>query len=541
MATARTTIGVLTAVAAFTLLDGTERTQAAFSGANGKIGFIDVGPSGLRELFTVDPDGTNLAVIPNTTYANQFSWSPDGTKIAMARFAEGGGNHDEIFVMKVDGTEPTRLTFFDGTDQEPHWSPDGSRIVWQRQCDIWVMNVDGTDQRNLTQTGGHCAPLEAQEFHPRWSPDGTRISFESYRTGNLDIFTMTPDGEDVVSLTHRSRNDTEANWSPNGREIAFFGEGSRAGFIYVMNADGSNKRMLATPGVAPTWSPDGSRIAFVNGGLFTMNPDGSDVKFITAMDTRDIDWQPVPPLAPFPGLAVTDLSAPPAFIAAGSSFSVDDTVLNKGNAAAGSFTIGYYLSTDSIKSAADITLKGTRTVLGLLPGSGVNGTTSVRIPPSTLDGPYFLLACADIFDDVFEINEADNCLAASQMVVIGKPDLEQVAVNDPPPVVNRGWKMSINDTVQNISVLVAAPPSTTRFYLSFDSSRDGTDVVLTGKRGIESLPPGVSSSGTTNVTVPISAPSGTYFLLSCADAPQKVKETDENNNCRASATKVLIQ
>ena len=113
-----------------------------------------------------------------------------------------------------------------------------------------------------------------------------RIAFETNRDGNLEIYSMNPDGSDQVNLTNDPAEDTDPVWSPDGTRIAFVkaSEGHRN--IWVMNADGSGQTNLtpgpvttgqANDGTNPTWSPDGTRIAYASsqGDIWVMNADGA--------------------------------------------------------------------------------------------------------------------------------------------------------------------------------------------------------------------------------------------------------------------------
>jgi Tol biopolymer transport system component len=169
-------------------------------------------------------------------------------------------------------------------------------------------------------TGRHVVfPEDSPVHYSRiaFSPDGTRIAFDNFLEGDYGIETADPDGSDIVRLTD-GVNDSWASWSPDGTKILFSstrydpsigqctpGDPHEFGCptdIYVMGADGSNVTRLTDdplPDFMPVWSPDGSRIAFVREadpvpaaftGIYTMNPDGSDVRRVSSSDGGSDFW-----------------------------------------------------------------------------------------------------------------------------------------------------------------------------------------------------------------------------------------------------------
>ncbi len=169
-----------------------------------------------------------------------------GGKIA---FLRTGGDSDtgDIYLMNADGTGERNLTHHPGVNGAPSWSPDGRRITFDSfrcpgnaaSCDstIFVMDADGSGQHRLTRRQG--------DRSPAWSPSGDRIAFARQVPGDLnyEIFVMKVDGTGVRRLTRNHVEDDLPAWSPDGRKIAFthwptgnFGDGGRA--IYVMNAGG---------------------------------------------------------------------------------------------------------------------------------------------------------------------------------------------------------------------------------------------------------------------------------------------------------------
>jgi len=157
---------------------------------------------GRTEIHLVAPDGAEDRVVHEEdaegTYAIfSAKFSPNGREILFDRGTDSGF---DIFVMPVDGTHVRRLTTT-GTDYDPHWSPDGSRIAFTRQgegaqSDIFVMNADGTDVQQLTDGGDGVTNL-----YPEWSPDGTAIAYVAGVTGGPGaLVVMKPDGSEVTTL-----------------------------------------------------------------------------------------------------------------------------------------------------------------------------------------------------------------------------------------------------------------------------------------------------------------------------------------------------
>ena len=182
-------------------------------------------------------------------------------------FSLSAGGSQLIYSIAYDWTErdATDLKQLTTAAQSPHgdfeptWSPGGSFITFTRKNasgkgDIWIMNHDGTGQRQLTTNA-------ADDIEPDWSPDGARIGFASNRDGDYEILTMDPNGGTVKSLTKNLHLDKDPAWSPDGKHIAFI----------------SNR---------PVVNPTGTDI-------YVMDPDGSKQTLIgnTDTDLHDLDWR----------------------------------------------------------------------------------------------------------------------------------------------------------------------------------------------------------------------------------------------------------
>jgi Tol biopolymer transport system component len=271
------------------------------------------------EIFVINADGSGLRRLTrNAEPDGHAAWSPDGRKIAFLSWRHGTGA--DVFVMNADGSDQRNLTRKPGNEVDPVWSPDGRAILFSAvppgqplwvggsrsasgpYRDVYVMNADGSDQRNLTHT------TEAEDYAAAYAPDGRTIAFAAYDGLSTRIFVINADGSGKRALTPEI-TETSIAWSPDGRKIAFFDAG-----ISVVNADGSGLRRLAR-NVAffdLSWAPDGRKMTFVrlrhpmNQGpatgeppppspppaadLWVMNTDGTGQRNLTRTPTTSDGW-----------------------------------------------------------------------------------------------------------------------------------------------------------------------------------------------------------------------------------------------------------
>ena len=227
-----------------------------------------------------------------------------------------------------------------------------------------------------------------------------------------------------------------------------------------------------------------------------------------------------------PDVIVSALSTP-ATGAPGLAISVTETTLNQGASGADGSTTRFYLSTASTYSPGD-PLIGSRAIAPLGPGAWSTGVATLTIPPTTAAGNYFVVARGDADGTVAEANEANNTRSAA--IRIGLPDLIISALSGPAAVA-AGGSIAVNDTTRNASSAGPAGPSTTRIYLSANTTVEAGDVLL-GSRAVPELAPQASSTVTATLVIPAGTATGNFYLIARADADGLVVETSEANNTR---------
>ena len=254
--------------------------------------------TGLPEMFVLSLRGGEPArLLPPYTLITDPRPSPDGSRIAFV-VADYESATGDIFVVNRDGSGLKQLTFDTEMDDQPAWSPDGTRIAFRSfqtklLGDIWVMDANGSNQVKLTPDP---LPATTDESQPAWSPDGSRIAYASNASGNVDLWTMRADGSDKRRLTDTPDYDTEPAWSPDNQRIVFRRSTNKVGTdLAVIDAAGGAVTRFVHEGdaVTPTWSPDGTLIAYavhpLGGGspqIYTMHPDGTNV----TLRTNDYRW-----------------------------------------------------------------------------------------------------------------------------------------------------------------------------------------------------------------------------------------------------------
>lgn len=249
-------------------------------------------------------------------------WHPVYSPMA-GRVDTRGDLTSEVWTMAPDGSTQTRVVEANGFEaSQPAWSPDGNRIVYvvwtpradgSTGADLWTAAPDGSDARQLTSDA-------EWDWIPAWSPDGTWIAFTSREAGTAPaqpatvpapqaggepgaiatgthdwaIYLIHPDGTERHRLVTGGES-LAPTWSPDGVRLAYHGSRDGTDQLFVANADGSAERQVTTDQTShwsPTWSPDGTQLVYVgdasgNDDVWRIGVDGTGATDLTNTPAAD--------------------------------------------------------------------------------------------------------------------------------------------------------------------------------------------------------------------------------------------------------------
>jgi len=270
---------------------GCAGSNAQETEATGTIAFIRG-----SQLWVMRADGSGQrALTAGRRNLSNPAWSPERRTIAFGMWDKD--TYSDLYVINADGGGLRRLTRHRVDAVEPVWSPDGRKIALDEYYDgtyaIWVVNANGGGERRVTPGFRFTGPA--------WSPDGRRIAFTHLDHGAVYVMNRDGSGRRVLAKLDGAERAWGVEWSPDGRRIAVIGDGD----LWVMNAHGTEVRNLVdspspagrTGGIR--WSPDGEKLAFASRDLdweiFVVNGDGNGLRQLT--DNSEVDdtgpvWSP---------------------------------------------------------------------------------------------------------------------------------------------------------------------------------------------------------------------------------------------------------
>ena len=192
------------------------------------------------DIWVSGADGSNLRQLTDAPgYDAEATFSPVGDRIVFTSVRDGDL---DLYSMAPDGSDVVRLTDRPGYDDGAFYSPDGSQIIWRAhypeegpelddymrllgegllrpgELEIWVMDADGSNQRQVTDVGG-------ANFAPYWHPSGEKILFSSNHQDpsgrDFEIYMVNLDGSDLTRITNSEGFDGFPVFSPDGRYLVF--------------------------------------------------------------------------------------------------------------------------------------------------------------------------------------------------------------------------------------------------------------------------------------------------------------------------------
>ena len=219
-------------------------------------------------VLPVTSDGTPRAEPRRLTQDERgilgLDWTADGRRIV---YSSGQNSSTSLLAIPVSGGAPERLAAADQNPTSLSVSRSGSRLVYERQVfDDNIWRIPGPNSPDKKNAASRFIASTQPDEEPQFSPDGTKIVFQSARSGNPEIWLCDHGGHNPIQLTALSGVDVGSpRWSPDSRWIAF--DSSKAGNwdIYVISADGGQPRRLTngpSQNARPSWSQDGRWIYF---------------------------------------------------------------------------------------------------------------------------------------------------------------------------------------------------------------------------------------------------------------------------------------
>ncbi len=238
-----------------------------------------------KEIFVSRPDGTGKTQLTaNSVEDSNASFGTDG-KIYFER--DIGSYQYNIYRMESNGTNPVNLTAAHSGTQSEHnvaLSPDGSKIAYHTRNlsgnnDLWVANADGTSPQQVSDPGYQLSDYQGNHS---WSPDSSRLAYNCYNTTNwtYQICVVNADGTVPDDLTKDdpvigTGDKSWPTWSPDGSKIAFLYKASPSFKVMIINPDGSGlvavdeyERASVGPSWSypygpVSWSPDSNWLAYI--------------------------------------------------------------------------------------------------------------------------------------------------------------------------------------------------------------------------------------------------------------------------------------
>ncbi len=271
------------------------------------------------EVYVINSDGTELTQVLSSECFKvpefQFAWLPNSQQLAITEECMGATSDVpgsiSLYLSDASGEAGTQLIkqWQDELSSRLYFSSDGRQVAFVQNQDIYRMNTEGSQLKNLTQnpdiysSGG--SPL-------RWSPNGQHIAFYLGNYPQQQVYVIDAEGQNLTNLTNNPNHqvyNVELVWSPDSNQIAYYHNNSSSGGgnqqdIYLVNLqDKSPTSLTRNPAEYQelSWSPDGEYLAFTMGEfsnrkLYTIDIETSRLNPISPnlkiMGSAFLSWSP---------------------------------------------------------------------------------------------------------------------------------------------------------------------------------------------------------------------------------------------------------
>jgi len=216
------------------------------------------------KIVVTDDHGSAICQVSDSSAASDLgaSWFPDGKTIS---FGSKRGGVFGLYTMSIGDSSAHLVTddvvtvaYFNSAV-----SPDGKRIAFTSNSDVYEIGVDGSSRQQLTHFKAPSSVISSVS----WSRD--TILFDSSAIDPRQVYAVKPDGSNLHVLAEGKGEGSDAVQSPDGQKIAL----DLNGDLTIMNSDGTNLQSLSRPGFSPSWSPDGQYLVIMTEG----NPETMDI------------------------------------------------------------------------------------------------------------------------------------------------------------------------------------------------------------------------------------------------------------------------
>ena len=251
-----------------------------WSPTGGYIAYVST-KSGVDEVWLWPSDGSpdfQLSCLGARVEA--MHWAPDGSSLVVASNMYGSF---DIFLIEVPTGKTRRLTDGPLNAVYPTFAPNGSQVVYVRLSETWIehevvsINLDGSDPQVILRDEDFFDYHYGRSFgYPEISPAGGEFFFHSQRGGWTSVWLAPLDGNgEPRQIAVAEADQSDPAWSPDGSRIAYIENHNGTLDLRVVDAAGGEPQILFAPesGVcsSPAWSPDGKQISYLFGNLLSPN------------------------------------------------------------------------------------------------------------------------------------------------------------------------------------------------------------------------------------------------------------------------------